>query len=1063
MIRGLLSCLFFLQLAAGDAAWADRRGSDAAGAWAEIDAGGVALRFRWRTFAHGEQVWLGEAPLPVAAIRTLVPGIPDPHALRWREAQEISDPLAICAALEQQRPRLRCLLPRLAWLDAAFPQPRPEWPRLWCADRFATWIHPREGNALREPIHARRLWGAPWSPAELVLPDIRADVQDAYRMAIAEGERPAWLPALDTLGRANDGQRPLAATLRMWKGGEAPTAGEPEGAALGLILAVLDVAGPGPLAAPQAQDDGAPRPLVASGLGGDKGAVHVAPDGLRAVVSVPHEDALLWDLSRNLAIGALRRADGKPMSFMDALWTADGNEVTTASSDGVICHWRASDASLLRSSTFSWNDPADDLGNAQANASYWIEFLGLDHGPDGRTVRIHQWYPHGGEKRLMESFPLDDGDVPDEEPSPVEFNPAQRPPVGSLPQARGGGVGLDYVAGHIRFYDTRDRSALATAPVRNPEPEAVSFHANGELAIDGAGRSWRLDLATLAVSSVASAAVPVADGWTVAEDGGWEQQDAMGAVVRRLAPDGMHRESPRARQAWSAAAGVHAVSDGEGIVCRTADGAVRWWCSAGEAPESAVRALAVSPDGRFVASVGQTVALWRASDGALLCRFALSPGGPIALLPDGHYAVRGDPGSFVAFRWQGETWPVTEFDLQRNRPDLVAAVIGLADGATIAALRRAWEGRCRRIGVQPSAAGAVTKLPRAMIDRAALPLAVNGASIDLTVRVADAPAGSSLVVRLDEVPVPARVGTPITTQVERRSVQLVPGLNRIAVSVRLADGREGLRDSAWVVSRAAAAPPRVHVLAVGCGRYRQAGLDLDFAAKDARDLAAALKPATAAVVLDQEATREGIAAASARLRGAAPHDVVVVFLAGHGVLDEAGGYWFLTHDADPRAPSARALPYAAIEDLLEAVPARRRLVLLDTCHAGEVDGEGLVAVAAPGTAPGVRARGLRAWKTSSAPRGFDFLDLRSGVGAAVLASSAGLEFALESAEWANGVFTLAVLEGWARGAADGNDDTTVRVGELAAYVARRVQSLTGGAQNPALRSLNRSVDALLPR
>jgi len=56
-----------------------------------------------------------------------------------------------------------------------------------------------------------------------------------------------------------------------------------------------------------------------------------------------------------------------------------------------------------------------------------------------------------------------------------------------------------------------------------------------------------------------------------------------------------------------------------------------------------------------------------------------------------------------------------------------------------------------------------------------------------------------------------------------------------------------------------------------------------------------------------------------------------------------------------------------------------------------------------------------------------------------------------------------VLEGWARGAADGNDDKMVRVGELAAYVARRVQALTGGAQNPALRSLNRSVDAVLPR
>jgi hypothetical protein len=293
---------------------------------------------------------------------------------------------------------------------------------------------------------------------------------------------------------------------------------------------------------------------------------------------------------------------------------------------------------------------------------------------------------------------------------------------------------------------------------------------------------------------------------------------------------------------------------------------------------------------------------------------------------------------------------------------------------------------------------------------------------------------------------------------------LAPGHNRIAVSLRLPDGREGLRDTAWTVRRGAAAPPRLHLLAVGCSRYRHAGLDLDFAAKDARDVAAAVAP-DAGVLTDQEVVRERIAAAAAERFGRAdPGDVAVLFLAGHGVLDDAGGYWFLTHDADPQKPGGRGLAFDGIEALLEATPARRRVILLDTCHAGEPDGQGLVAVdVPPGAAAGLRIRGLRAWRGNPGARGFDFLDLRSGVGAAVIASSAAAEFALESPAWANGVFTLATIEGWGRAAADADSDGAVRTSELAAYVARRVRDLTVGAQSPGLRSANRSRDAELPR
>lgn len=1232
MARVLIGLIICAQLWAAEAPWAERSGSDAQGAWAEISVGGTPQRLRWRTFGDGAQAWLGEAPLPPAAVKALIPDIPDPRSLRWRGEQDIADVHAICDAVERSHPRLRCLLPRLAWLQQAFPQPRADWPRLWTGDLVQGWVaYQPIGGTRFDDVLASRLWGPPWSAAELVEPPFpkpepdrdEFSEEDRYGFTSDGNEPKPWVRPIDRIGRANDGQVPLAALRRVRKSGEAHAAGEPEGAALGLVLAVVEVRGPGAVAQAAAGQDG-PQALIAPGhQTKDAVVVSISPDGMRAATA-GGDGVRLWDIGRGLSVGALRRGDAYGVDGALMTWSDDSSRLYTVGQGGSIECWKAVDASLVWHAEFEVDD-GSWVGHAAGLTQFAMENAMLSMTGDGRRVRVTQvlgqgrdswclhydaitgevvteepvWMAEPGteqqgedeiaihqvqraadQRRLpgtwrdrpvvveeagcvavcdgltlrrwrlpgLEAMPeirLPEHDRPRADAVLTALDPAGarwlffdgtnrasvidtvaqtvqsrepgacglvRKPDGSftvengdgsaiselLPGARvrvvgtlpaGRGAGLRFDGGYAQLSLMDGERMIAEMPIRPQRPEAIAFAAADALIMAAPDQGWRIDLARIQVTGGAPrppdlptipeattgvAANPYAtdtdptcpgpDGgvWVLRSYGEWELVGPDGAVRHRLAPDPLRRTGGRRQTACAAEAGLFVASDGKGILCREADGALRWWTDAGEPPESPVRRLAISPDGRLIASLGEGVALWRAADGVLLCRFAGTPGGPVAVTPDGHYAMRGDPGSFVAFRWDGATWPVTEFDLQRNRPDLVAAAIGLADAPTIAGLRLAWEGRCRRLGVSPTLATQVNRLPRARIAHASLPLVVEGSSVELPVQVDAVPAGATLVVRVDEVPVPSRAGTPITGTQEKRTLALVPGMNRIAVSVRLPDGREGLRDTAWVVSRAAPAPPRLHVLAVGCSRYRAPGLDLDFAAKDARDLVAGLSPATAIVVADAEATREGIASAAARLRAAAPQDAVAVFLAGHGVLDEAGNYWFLTHDADPAKPAERALGYAAIEDLLESCPARRRVVLLDTCHAGELDGEGLVAVAAPqGAAAGVRARGLKAWKSTSRRPSFEFLDLRSGVGAAVLASSAGLEFALESAEWSNGVFTLAVLEGWARSQADADGDGAVRVGELSAYVAARVSALTGGTQNPALRSANRSVDAVL--
>jgi uncharacterized caspase-like protein len=87
-----------------------------------------------------------------------------------------------------------------------------------------------------------------------------------------------------------------------------------------------------------------------------------------------------------------------------------------------------------------------------------------------------------------------------------------------------------------------------------------------------------------------------------------------------------------------------------------------------------------------------------------------------------------------------------------------------------------------------------------------------------------------------------------------------------------------------------------------------------------------------------------------------------------------------------------------------------------------------------------------------------FADLRRGTGAVVISSSSGSEFSLEGAQWGNGVFTYAILQGLTAGRADRDSDGSVSVAELQSYVIDEVRQLTRGAQNPTVRRENLDFD-----
>lgn len=143
----------------------------------------------------------------------------------------------------------------------------------------------------------------------------------------------------------------------------------------------------------------------------------------------------------------------------------------------------------------------------------------------------------------------------------------------------------------------------------------------------------------------------------------------------------------------------------------------------------------------------------------------------------------------------------------------------------------------------------------------------------------------------------------------------------------------------------------------------------------------------------------------------------------------------------------------------------QKLVMMDTCHAGEIDKEEVEL--GPVATSHVKTRAFRGLGvvpkvgSSSAAAALleTFADLRRGTGAAVLSASSGVEFSYEDASWQNGVFTFAIREALERGKA--GQRGTVRVSTLQAYVAARVRELTEGRQNPTMRRENLAHDFIV--
>ena len=230
--------------------------------------------------------------------------------------------------------------------------------------------------------------------------------------------------------------------------------------------------------------------------------------------------------------------------------------------------------------------------------------------------------------------------------------------------------------------------------------------------------------------------------------------------------------------------------------------------------------------------------------------------------------------------------------------------------------------------------------------------------------------------------------------------------------------------------------PALYVLAVGISKYQNQSIQLAFAAKDATDFSNVFKlqenqlyrKVEVKLLTDANAKRDDILDGLEWIRREmTARDVGVVFMAGHGINDSDGVYYYLPQDTDPDRLKRTGVIFTEIRNTLAALPGKA-LFFVDTCHSGNVLGTGRRAMGSDLTSI--------VNELSSAENGV-----------VVFAASTGRQFAQESPEWGNGAFTRAVVEGMS-GKADVGRTGRVTHKMLDLYVSERVKALTRGTQSP---------------
>ena len=746
------------------------------------------------------------------------------------------------------------------------------------------------------------------------------------------------------------------------------------------------------------------------GLGQEVDSVSLQPGGNMAVSGGAGGAARLWDLASGRGVQPL---DDRQEHINAVVFSPDGRQVLSAGRDGSLKLWDVETGEVRQTLT-------GHLGSVEAAVFT----------PDGRQV------VSGSLDRTVKLWDVQDG-------REIKTYEGFSDSVDVLALSPDGQFILTEAGPQFKMWELATGREVRTFAGHGPGVEALAFSPDGKLILSGSfdrtAKLWEAEtgreLRTLAghTDSVEAVAFSPDNRWALT--GSWD-------TTLKL---------------WDLATGREV---------RTFTGHTGW-----------VETVAFFGDGRRVVSGGAdgTVRLWEVATGRELARLVGLAGGEwIVITPEGYYASSPQGHDSLNVRLGNQDYGIGQFYDVFYRPDIVEHKLKGFDIAPLVGLtiETALADPPPEVAISPLPES--TESPRIKVNYhiksegggiGEVRVFHNGKLVrsDGYYRSAKEEAADfqglekedsrDVYRRLRDLTLDLGAENRLVVEPKGDSydglteIDVAPGENTVSVCAFNRNNTVQSRlQSIMFNGQRPLEEPHLYVLSVGIDQYADPGADLKYAAKDAREAAAGLAKAAAGeflpdhihteVLTDTKATKSAILDRVDHLaKQAGLNDMVVVFLAGHGLLRDEQ-YFFVTTEYAGRANEHCLVSSNELVQMSTGFKALSQLFIFDSCHAGGLD---------------YIINGLYDARLSVLAR---------KLGLHVYASCSSLESALDGYQ-GNGLFTHNLLAGLDDNSnVDRNADQAVTVVELGNFVKTRTADLArqlGLNQTPTIIDFGRDI------